>query len=70
MKYEIQRAILTEYGVINLGDMLKVEMKNGVSVNCTLIDIYWLDEYTAVMHTDIGKISLADVEYAVKIEFI
>lgn len=70
MKYEIQRAILTEYGVINLGDMINVEMKNGVTVNCTLMDIYWLDEYTAVMHTDIGKISLADVKHAFKIEFM
>lgn len=68
MKYEIQRAILTEYGIINLGDMLSVVMKNGVSVNCTLIDIYWLDEYTAVMHTDIGKISLEDAECVLKIE--
>ncbi len=70
MKYEIQRAILTENGILNLGDMLSVEMKNGVSVNCTLLDIYWLDEYTAVMHTDIGKISLADVEYIIKLVFM
>lgn len=70
MKYEIQRAILTEFGVINLGDMINVEMKNGVSVNCTLIDIYWLDEYTAVMHTDIGKISLEDAKSVLKLEMM
>ena len=70
MKYEIQRAILTEYGVINLGDMINVEMKNGVSVNCTLMDIYWLDEYTAVMHTDIGKINLEDAKSVLKLEMM
>ena len=68
MNYQIQRAIRTENDVINLGDLIYVVMKNQITIICVLMNIYWLDEYTAVMHTDIGKISLEDAKSVLKLE--
>ena len=70
MNYQIQRAIRTENDVINLGDLIYVVMKNQITIICVLMNIYWLDEYTAVMHTDIGKISLEDAKSVLKLEMM
>lgn len=67
MNYQIQRAIRTENDVINLGELVYVVMKDQTTITCTLMNIYWLDEYTAVMYTDRGEISLEDVRYIMKL---
>lgn len=67
MKYQIQKAIKTENNIINLGDLIQVVMKEGTNVICTLIDIYWLDEYNAIIYTDKGEISLEDAKYILKL---
>ena len=67
MNYQIQRAIRTENDVINLGDLIYVVMKDQTTITCVLMNIYWLDEYTAMMYTDRGKISLEDVKFIMKL---
>ena len=42
-------------------------MKEGTNVICTLIDIYWLDEYNAIIYTDKGEINLEDAKYILKL---
>ena len=61
MKYQIQRAIKTENGIVNLGDLIYVVMKDKTTITCILEDIYWKDEYNAIMYTDKEKIDLEDV---------
>jgi hypothetical protein len=67
MNYQIQRAIRTENDVINLGELVHVVMKDQTTITCTLMNIYWLDEYTAIMYTDRGEISLEDVKFIMKL---
>lgn len=67
MNYQIQRAIRTENDVINLGELVYVVMKDQTTITCTLMNIYWLDEYTAIMYTDRGEISLEDVKFIMKL---
>ena len=42
-------------------------MKDQTTITCTLMNIYWLDEYTAIMYTDRGEISLEDVKFIMKL---
>ena len=67
MKYQIQRAIRIENDVINLGDLIYVVMKDKTILTCVLMNVYWLDEYTAIMYTDRGEISLEDVNIIMKL---
>lgn len=69
MRYQIQRALLTEQNeIINLGNSIRVEMNDGTIINCMLFNIYWLNEYEAIIYTDKGDICLTDVKRIFKLE--
>lgn len=63
MKYNIQRALVFNDEIFNLGDWILINNK----VLAKLIEIYFVDEYSAKIVTTEGSFLLDDIETMIKI---
>lgn len=58
MKYQIQRALVINGNLFNIGDWMVID--NRIFVK--LINILWVDEYSAKIITDEGEFLLDNLE--------
>ena len=58
MKYRVERALVVDGEVFNIGDWMVINNK----IYVELLDILWVDEYNAKIVTDEGEFLLDSME--------
>lgn len=66
MKYQIQRALVFNGEVFNIGDWMVIDNR----IYVKLINILWVDEYSAKIITDEGEFLLDNLESIEKYYYI
>lgn len=58
MKYRVERALVVDGVTFNIGDWMVIDNK----IYVELLDILWIDEYSAKIVTDEGEFLLDDLK--------